>query len=135
MKYEIKFADGIVYTSPDIRERDPGWATEAEGKKLVGIAEMKINLPNKSTLLLKGFEKYNFFVEASQSLNNKGKAKIEAFYFCGAYRGHVVIWKIDYQTKQIIKNMTKEGEEYGGGATRGWRMGLMGEKAESGLLE
>jgi len=64
MKYQIIFDDGIVYQSPDIRENDPGWAAEA-GEKLVGIREISINLPNKTVLLLTGFEKYNFFVEAS----------------------------------------------------------------------
>jgi len=132
MKYTLKYADGITYISPDIREKDPGWASEAEGKK-VGIEQMSIALPNDQTLILKGYEKYNFFVEASQSLNKQGAAKIEAFYFCGAYRGHVIVWKIDYRTKQIIKDMKKEGHEYGDGATRGWRMGLIGEKAECGL--
>lgn len=132
MKYIIKYADGITYISPDIREKDPKWATEAEGKK-AGIESLSIDLPNGQTLTLTNYEKYNFFVEASQSLNKKGGARIEAFYFLGAYRGYVVIWKIDYRTKQIIKDMKKEGEEYFGTATRGWRMGLIGEKARSGL--
>lgn len=132
MHYSIQFADGIIYNSPDIRSNDPGWATEAE-EKIVGIEQISIALPNRSMLVLKGFTKYNFFVEASQAINGNGKAKIEAFYFCGAWGGHVVLWKIDYRTKEIIKSMAKEGEEYFGSATRGWRAGLIGEKAESGL--
>lgn len=133
MKYTLKYADGITYVSPDIREKDPGWASEAEGKN-VGIEKISIKLPNDQTLILTGYEKYNFFVEASQSLNRKGSAKIEAFYFCGSYQGFVVVWKIDYRTKQILKYLKKEGEEYGNGPTRGWRMGLMNTKAECGLI-
>jgi len=132
MKYTIKYADGIQYISPDVREKDPGWASEAEGKK-VGIEEISIKLPNDMTLILKGYEKYNFFVEVAQSLNKKSSAEIQAFFFCGASQGFVCIWKIDYKTKQIIKDIKPEGQEYGGGPTRGWRMGLIGEKAESGL--
>jgi hypothetical protein len=132
MKYQITFDDGIVYLSPDIRENDPGWATEA-GEKLVGIREISINLPNKTILLLAGFEKYNFFVEASQGFGQTGGAQIEAFYFCGAWHGHVVSYEINYRTKQILKRMAKVGQEYNGTATRGWRAGLFGKKAESGF--
>ncbi|CCK81186.1 hypothetical protein [Desulfobacula toluolica] len=132
MNYTITFNDGIVYSSPDIRETDPGWASE-NGEKLTGIGEMSIKLPNKKILILKGFEKYNFFVEASQAFGKKAKARIESFFFCGAWRGHVVSWEINYKTRQVLKRMALEGREYHGTATRGWRMGLMGEKAESGL--
>jgi len=132
MNYKIKFADGIVYESPDIRSNDPGWASE-DGAKLVGIQEISIKLPNGQTLILKGFEKYNFFVEASQAFGSNN-AQIESFFFCGAWQGHVVSWEINYRTHQILKRMAKEGKEYNGTATRGWRMGLIGEKAESGLV-
>jgi len=131
MKYTITFNDGIVYDSPDIRSNDPGWATE-DGAKLVGIRQLSIKLPNDQILVLKGFEKYNFFVEASQGFG-KNNAQIESFYFCGAWHGHVVSWEINYRTHKILKRMAKEGEEYNGTATRGWRMGLIGEKAESGI--
>jgi len=132
MKYQITFDDGITYQSPDIRQSDPGWAAEA-GEKLVGIRDLSINLPNKTVLLLAGFEKYNFFIEASRGFGRKGGAQIEAFSFCGAWRGHVVVYEINYKTKQIIKRMAKEGTEYNGTATRGWRAGLFGKKAESGI--
>ncbi|MBU8911948.1 MAG: hypothetical protein KOO65_11820 [Desulfobacterales bacterium] len=131
MKYTLLYNDGIVYESPDIRSKDPGWASE-DGAKLVGIRQMSIKLPNDQILILKGFEKYNFFVEASQGFG-KNNARIESFFFCGAWQGHVVSWEINYRTEQILKRMAKEGHEYNGTATRGWRMGLIGEKAESGL--
>jgi len=132
MKYQIIFDDGITYQSPDIRENDPGWATEA-GEKVTGIRDLSINLPNKTMLLLTGFEKYNFFVEASQGLGRKGGAQIESFFFCGSWRGYVIVYEINYKTKRIIKRMFKEGAEYNGTATRGWRAGLFGKEAESGI--
>lgn len=132
MKYQITFDDGITYQSPDIRETDPGWATEA-GEKLVGIRELSINLPNKTVLLLSGFEKYNFFIEASQGFGRKSGAQIESFYFCGAWRGHIIVYEINYKTKKIIKRLAKAGREYNDTPTRGWRAGLFGKKAESGI--
>jgi len=133
MKYKIKFSDGIVYESPDIRSKDPGWATE-NGAKLVGIEQISISLPIGKTLVLRGFEKYNFFVEASQSFG-KNNARIEAFFFCGCTKDYVICWEINLKTKRILKRISKEGQEYNGTATRGWRMGLIGEKAKSGLVD
>jgi len=129
MIYKIIFDDGIVYESPDIRSNDPGWASE-DRAKLVGIRKISIILPNKQIIVLKGFEKYNFFVEAVQSFGgiNGGGVRIEVFYFCGVWRGCVVSWEINCKTQQIIKKLVKAGEEYYGTATRGWRMGLMGQK-------
>lgn len=132
MKYTIVFDDGIVYTSPDIREKDPGWAAE-DGAKQTGIREISIDLQIRRQLILKGFEAYNFFVEASQALGEKGGARIEAFYFLGKWRGHIVSWGVHLGTGQVTKQMAIDGREYHGTATRGWRMGLMGEKARSGL--
>lgn len=132
MKYSITFDDGVIYTSPDILQKDPGWASE-DGEKLVGIREINIKLPFGKRLVLRGFEKYNFFVEAAQALGVNNNAKIESFFFCGAWKGYAVLWKIDIKHNKIIKTMTKDGKEYNGTATRGWRIGLIGEKAESGI--
>ena len=131
MRYKITFDDGIVYTSPDIRNNDPGWATEYN-EKLIGIRQISIELPNKTILILSGFESYNFYVEASQAIGHK-KARIEAFYFLGHYQGHVVSWEINYRTKRIVKRLAPFGKEYYGTATRGWRAGLYNKRAESGI--
>ena len=132
MQYKITFIDGVVYTSPDIRSKDPGWETERKVKN-IAIKNLTILLPNNQTLLLVNFEKYNFFVEATQIFGGIQGANINAFFFCGAWQNHVVIWEINFRTKQVLKRVAKEGEEYNGTATRGWRKGLIGEKAESGL--
>jgi len=133
MKFTLTFADGVAYTSPDIRERDPGWASE-DGAKRVGIREMILRMPRGIALILKGFEAYNFFVEASQALGGRG-ANIDAFCFCGRWRGTVLSWRIDIKTGKASKQISQYGKEYFGTSTRGWRMGLMGEKAESGIFK
>nr|WP_319491796.1 hypothetical protein [uncultured Desulfobacter sp.] len=133
MNYTLIFADGVVYTSPDIRRKDPGWASE-NGAKRTGIRELSLDLPGGKALVLQGFEAYNFYVEAGQALGAKnGGAKIKAFCFCGRWGGHVVTWRIDVKTGQMTKLMSLDGLEYFGTATRGWREGLMGEKARSGV--
>ena len=133
MKYTLIFNDGVIYTSPNIMEKDPGWASE-NGSKTIGIRELRLNINPNKALILKGFEAYNFFVEASQSLCTKnGKASIKAFYFCGKWKGYVVVYCIDLKTGKMTKRISIDGKEYFGSVTRGWRMGLVGEKAESGI--
>jgi hypothetical protein len=135
MKYTLTFDDGVVYTSPDIRRKDPGWASE-DGARRVGIRELVLNMPCGKALMLEGFEAYNFFVEARQALGGGGGGKganIAAFNFCGRWHCHVVTWRIDVKTGRITKLMSLDGLEYFGTATRGWREGLMGEKARSGV--
>ena len=131
MKYTLTFHGGMVYTSPDIRRKDPGWASE-DGARRVGICELVLNISGGKALVLEGFEAYNFFVEARQALGGKG-ANIVAFNFCGRWHGHVVTWRIDGKTGRITKLMSLDGLEYFGTATRGWREGLMGERARSGV--
>jgi hypothetical protein len=131
MKYTLTFDDGVVYTSKDIREKDPGWASE-DGAKRVGIRELVLRTPSGMAMVLKGFEAYNFFVEASQALGGRG-ARIDAFCFCGRWRGTVLTLRIDMKTGKASKQTSQDGEEYFGTATRGWRMGLSGERAESNI--
>jgi hypothetical protein len=76
MKYTLTFDDGVVYTSPDIRRKDPGWASE-DGARRVGIRELVLNMPCGKALMLEGFEAYNFFVEARQALGGGGGAKVQ----------------------------------------------------------
>ncbi len=131
MHYELKFEDGIKYISPDIRSNDPGWATES-GAKQKGITKLSVKILKDRVLILQDFEKYNFFVEASQPFNS-GKARIEKFYFLGASKGYVAVWSIDFTTKQITKRVTIEGEEYNGTPTKGWRKGVLQGRARSGI--
>ena len=132
MKYKITYDDGIVFISPDIRSHDPGWASE-EKANLKGIRQLQVYLPDKKSLILQGYEKYNFFIEASQFFGS-GKAQIKAFFFCGSWCGYVVVYRIDFVTGQIIKRVVQEGQEYYGTATKGWKEGLIGVKARSGLI-
>ncbi len=132
MHFILTFGKGITWESPNIFEKDPGWASEENGT-LGDIHEMCIPISKEKAIILQGFEKYNFFVEALQNLNGGGKAKIQSFYFCGAFQGKVLSYQINPVTKQIIKRVSKEGEEYVGSATRGWRKGILGHKPKEGV--
>jgi len=131
MHYIIKFSDGVTYTSPDIRRKDPGWATEYGAKK-EGIREMVLRMPKwGKEIRLTGYEAYNFFVEASQSMSGGG-ARIEAFCVCGKSRGKAVVYRV-MPEGAMTSWEAPDGQEYGGAATRGWRKGLIGERSRSGV--
>ena len=132
MKYKITYEDGITFTSPDIRSRNPGWASEDRAIP-GGIKRLQVLLPSSKSLILEGYERYNFFVEASQHFRSD-KAQIKAFFFCGSWHGYVVVYRIDIVTGQITKRLAQDGQEYYGTATRGWKQGLIGDKARSGII-
>lgn len=132
MNLILKFKNGVTWTSPDLFSKDPGWASEENGS-LGGILEMKIPVNQEKVIVLRNFEKYNFFVEATQNITGKGSAKIVSFNFCGSSKGKVLIYRIDPLKRQITKLAKKEGEEYLGSSTRGWREGVLGEQAKEGL--
>lgn len=127
--YFLKFEDGTNFLSPDVRENDPKWDSERVEKS---IRELYFRIGDK-LFGMTGFEKYNFFVEASESFGGgRSNIRLERLFFCGAHNGAVVIYTVDLTEGAIIKDMRPEGEEYYGSATRGWRMGLFGKTPKTG---
>lgn len=134
MHFDLVFQDGTTWQSPNIFDKDPGWASMiSEVSK--GIHGMIIPIAKDKVIIMQGFEKYNFFVEVLQNLNGSGKTKIQAFYFCAAYQGKVLSYQINPLLKKITKRINKEGEEYAGSATRGWGQGIIGIKPKEGICQ
>ena len=132
MNITLVFKNGIEWTSPDLFSKDPGWASEENGS-LGGILEMRIPINKEKAIIMRNFEKYNFFVEATQDISGRGPAKIDSFYFCGSYQGKVLLYKVNPVKQTITKLFSKEGDEYAGSPTRGWREGVLGEKPKEGI--
>lgn len=132
MKYFLTFKNGIEWESPNIFSNDPGWVSD-ENESLGGIVQIKIPVTKDKAIILQGFEKYNFFVEALQNISGGGKASIESFYFCGGFKGRVLMYKVIPKTRQIVKLRAVDGKEYGGSPTSGWREGLFGEQPKEGI--
>ena len=127
MSYRIKviFADKLMprfYLTPDIRSKNPGWDSEKITRK---IEALEFYLNGKYKLVLKGMEKYNFFVEATKSLTGKGSVKLQAFYICGKIPGKNItdIWKIDTLRNRITRFRKQYDKEWGGSPVRGWKNG------------
>ena len=118
------------YISPDIRNNNPGWGDEIFNRT---IEKLEFFIPTGHRLVMAGMEKYNFFVEAVQTMG-KGKTDIAAFYFCGKLPGvdQVEMWRVG--NGKIIRDERKPwGHEWGGGPTSGWKSGVPGT-AISGLV-
>lgn len=131
MNFSLIFENNVKWTSPDIFGKDPGWASEENGS-LCGIKELRVPLSKDKEIALIGFQKYNFFVEACQNLGGR-KTKITSFNFCGAINNKVIIYSIYPSSRKITKKFVKEGEEYAGTATSGWRQGVFGCKPMEGI--
>ena len=111
------------YITPDIRHDDPGWASEIFSRP---IEMLEFFLPTGHRIILSGMEKYNFFIEVLQSKKTRGRAQINAFWFCGKLPGKdlVEMWRIG--DGKVIRDRKPWGCEWGGGPTRGWKPGIPG---------
>ena len=109
------------YITPDIRRHNPGWGDEIFNRR---IESLEFFLPTGHRIMLSGMEKFNFFVEASQSSN--GRADIVAFCLCGKIpcSNLVEVWRVG--NGKVIRNRVPWGREWGGGPTSGWKPGHAG---------
>jgi len=112
---------GPPYVTPDVRLPDPGWQDRPTWRP---ITSLELYLPTGHRLVLAGFEAYNFFAEASQPLAG-GSARLEALWFCGRRGASVDTWRV--ARGRIVREVKPCGQEWGGGATRGWQAGLAGK--------
>ena len=110
------------YITPDIRCNNPGWGDEIFNRV---IERLEFFIPTGHRLVMAGFEQYNFFVEAVQSMG-KRKTDIAAFYFCGKMPGKNIVemWRVG--DKKIVRDQAPWGYEWGGGPTSGWKQGIPG---------
>lgn len=126
-KMKIKFdtkTPPYFHLTGDVRYENPGWGDNEHWP--YPIESLEFYLPIKFKIVLEGFELYNFFIEALAGFGNK--AKIEAFFFCGAEK-HVVaagrhlthIWKVSKGA--VLHDEVPFGQEYNGTPAKGWRSG------------
>jgi hypothetical protein len=133
-RFRLTFAGNLpphTYLSPDIRRRDPGWAS-AEIKN--AIEKMEFYLPSGHKILMSGMAAYCFFVEASQALSGRGKTRIEAFWFCGRLPQTKIVemWRVG--SGKVIRQRKPFGSEWGGTAIAGWKPGSVGSAPFSVLM-
>lgn len=119
------------YLTPDIRHNNPGWGDEIFNRQ---IESLEFFLPTGHKILLSGMEAYNFFVEATQNMSSRDGARIEAFWFCGKWPGQPVVemWRVG--DGKVIRQRKPWGKEWGGAATRGWKIGLPGGEVVSNVI-
>lgn len=120
------------YLTPDIRRSNPGWGDEIFNRR---IDSLEFFLPTGHRLILSGMDAYNFFVEASQSMSRSGRARIEAFWFCGRIPESDIVemWKVG--EGKVVRQQSAWGREWGGSPTTGWKMGSMGNRFISAIME
>jgi len=134
-RMRVTFAGNLppkAYLTPDIRHNDPGWASELFNRP---IEMIEFFIPTGHKIVIGGMEQYNFFVEAVQSIKSRKGAEIKAFWLCGKLPGKDVVemWRIG--DSKIVKDRRSWGKEWGGGPTRGWKQGLIGNAIVSMILQ
>lgn len=118
------------YITPDIRSNNPGWGDEIFNRT---IEKLEFFVPTGHRLVMAGMEKYNFFIEAVQSMG-KRKTDIAAFYFCSKLPNEntVELWRVG--DSKIVRSREPWGREWCGGPTSGWKHGDSNVKLFSGIV-
>ena len=134
-RMRVTFAGNLppkAYLTPDIRHNDPGWASELFNRP---IEMIEFFIPTGHKIVIGGMEQYNFFVEAVQSTRSRKGAVIKAFWLCGKLPGKDVVemWRIG--DSKIVRDRRSWGKEWGGGPTRGWKQGIIGNAVVSMILQ
>jgi hypothetical protein len=134
-RIRVRFADNRApreYVTADIRRENPGWDSEAFNRQ---IESLEVFLPTGHAIVMAGMEAYNFFVEATQDMGGKGGAKIEAFWFCGKIPKVPVteLWSV--RQGRVVHDRKPYGQEWGGTATRGWKLGKVGARVTSRIIQ
>lgn len=111
------------YLTPNIWMKNPGWGGEVFNRV---IERLEFFLPTGHRIIMAGMEQYNFFVEAVQSTRSRSGAEIQAFWLLGKLPGKYLVemWRVG--DSKVIRNQSRWGREWGGGPTRGWKRGLIG---------
>ncbi len=117
------------YITPDIRSNNPGWMDEVFNRV---IEKIEFFIPTGHRLVMKGFEKYNFFIEALQVFGTEA-ASTQAIWFCGKLpkKDVVDLWVI--RDGKMLHYEEAWRHEYLGAPTSGWKMGVSGV-AHSGIV-
>lgn len=121
----------LEYLTPDIRWQNPGWGDEIFNRQ---ISSLQLYLPTGHRLLLSGMQAYNFFVEACDAIRGRKFVGIKAFWLCGRipYRDMVDMWRIG--DGKVFRQSKAWGQEWGGTATRGWKIGDLNADYFSGIV-
>lgn len=138
-RIELKFNTGMNHITPDVRRSNPGWGDE-KLNLLGGIDRLKFHLPEKIEIHMVGFERYNFFIEATQDFGARTASKIEAFWFMGQYtdkKGRQLVrsYCVQFRNNIITTDLHMWGREYFGTASRGWKDGVKGATPRAGILQ
>jgi hypothetical protein len=102
--YTIIFADESKFIGGDYKHTK--W-NEIPNKK---IKRIFYSLPDGDHLTLSGYEEYYHMIEATQDLTgkNRGVVTLRYAYLMGKVGTKVVIYKIDLETRQGTRKISKE---------------------------
>ena len=126
--YVLNFEDGSHYEGGDVV--NPNWSKAPD--KL--IKSMEVIQSSGDSIILKGYEFYNFFIEAVASIgqegNIKGDTKLTYIFALGKKGNQITSFRIslgDYhghKEDDITLRKLIEGQEYYGKPSSGWKKGI-----------
>lgn len=127
LRFIVHYEDGVVQGNP-LGNRDSLW-TSLPNKP---IKALEYTLPHANdSIKLSGYEEYLHMVEVRMPMG--GNAMIEHVYLMGRRGAKVISYRITilqktqtdrYKIGDITVRVLNKGQEYRGGVTSGWRVGI-----------
>jgi hypothetical protein len=127
MLYQVQFEDGSIYNGGN-SYKETKW-NDIPDKSIKQIA---FTLPDGNLLVLRGYEKFNHFCEATQDIYGSNKFTLRYQYLMGKLGDKVISYRITlfqiqdarYRIGDITRREYEYGKEYNNRPTNGWKEGI-----------
>ncbi len=129
MIFRVGFSDGSSFNGGE-NYKDTLWNNIPEDKEIKQIA---FSLPDGNLMVLRGYEKYNHIVEATQEVYGGNKFVLRYQYLMGKLGDKIVSYRITlfegknnrYRLGDLTRRELLWGQEDKGKPSRGWKKGII----------
>ena len=126
--YKVLFADGSYFDGGN-NYKNTKWLYIPKDKE---IKQIVFALPDGNLLVLRDYEEYNHFIEATQNIYGDYKFTLRYQYLLGRKGDKIISYRITlFQTKDsrysigdITRREYEWGKEYNNKPTKGWKKGI-----------
>ena len=128
MLYQVQFDDGSSYNGGE-SYKETLWNNMPDKP----IKQIAIHLPDENLLVLRGYNEYNHFIEATQDIYGSIKFTLRYQYLLGKLGDKVISYRITlfegknnrYKMGDLTRREYERGKEYKNSPTKGWKKGII----------
>jgi len=128
MLFQVQFNDGSSYQGGE-DYKNTKWLSIPDKQ----IRQIAFSLPDGNLLVLRGYDEFNHFCEATQDVYNSTKFTIRYQYLMGRLGDKVISYRVTlfegknnkFKIGDITRREYEWGKEYNQKPTKGWKKGII----------